>query len=398
MSSNLVFVGQWVALTTGALAILLVLSQLLRACMREVHRRSRLSEVVPDDKLGADGFPLKFSSSAASAKRGAEKKEVLLDRPQLEVSHTQISDALEHGLQIPKDTFESPHASHKRYGRSETRLDNRPARERTPSPGCLDERPPPEWSAQREPRAAEPYSPTQSDTENTWEEDAGYHRQHTRHSTSASTYSTSSFIETPPPKISARRKAEEEAAAQAAEEEANRKAAEEAAAQAADEAKRKAEKEAASKPGEEAKRKVVKEVAAPPDALAKEVLKQETWLSPAAQSPSAAASRPRKADTHNLRALLGGITFSATFTVEDQALGFELRFAGGCPIVTKVVDRSPASEKGVSVQNRALAVNGVPLRGPWPLRKMSKQQWLASVFSSRPLTITFEQTPVKALE
>jgi len=90
-----------------------------------------------------------------------------------------------------------------------------------------------------------------------------------------------------------------------------------------------------------------------------------------------------------------GMTFNATFTMDDQALGFELRFVGGCPVVSKVVDRSPASVKGVSVQNRALAVNGVPLRGAWPIRKMTKQQWLASVFSSRPLTITFEQTPSK---
>lgn len=84
-------------------------------------------------------------------------------------------------------------------------------------------------------------------------------------------------------------------------------------------------------------------------------------------------------------------TYSATFTAQDQALGFELRFINGCPIVTRVVEGSPAIAQGVAVQNRALAVNGVPLRGPWPIKKVSKQQWLASVFASRPLTITFEQ-------
>eukprot|EP00746_Dinoflagellata_sp_MGD_P009477 gnl/MRDRNA2_/MRDRNA2_119284_c0_seq1.p1 gnl/MRDRNA2_/MRDRNA2_119284_c0~~gnl/MRDRNA2_/MRDRNA2_119284_c0_seq1.p1 ORF type:complete len:414 (+),score=93.60 gnl/MRDRNA2_/MRDRNA2_119284_c0_seq1:68-1309(+) len=384
--SNLIFLGQWVALTTGALAIFLVIIQTFKACIKEIQRRSRgLSQVEPDEERGADGYvkdtrySQDWKSSSASAANVPPKKENLLDQPPASLPPLKQSGKLDSRPareRSPERSFEITSDSE---SSAPPKLDVKPS---TSSP--IEETPP--QSTQQPPKEDSP-EPLESSQEAPAVALPPKLEEHSEPACKPESSAPPSKAEAPPADDNS--KAPEEAAANAKSEE------------------NAAEGKTMTSSGNltsASKTAGVSPVSTPP-VLPKpqtieplDVPKSQPSASP--QSPAVARSPEtalpsRKAETHTLP-FIGGNSFTATFTMDDQALGFELRFVGGCPVVSRVVDRSPASVKGVSVQNRALAVNGVPLRGPWPLRKMSKQQWLASVFSSRPLTITFEQTPSKA--
>jgi len=451
-----------VALTTGALAISLVIFQTLRALIKEFHlRRKGFAQVQPDEERGADGFVIQKRPSAIAEKAvvSPEKKECLLDQPpklspddewkpgekviSLDVSPGQkwrasLKKSAEDGVLASKDgqdpegpgqkwrasLKESPEQvvlasrdGQDPQGSSTSpipELVSKPARERSPPPTKLDTRPArdrsPEpsnqphtnvrWSITRDepvlptPRE-EPVSQTRQPPpkkDSAPEKppppttDSGQQTEFVNLGSEAVCYILAKDVEpatiaTPvgsrPP--SAR---SQQFAVPCVESKAPQSMSD-------------------NKPASESKT-VLPVVQTPPLMDTKhqkpkpsEIVKHEPSVSSAAQPPTALSAVPhRKLPPADLPF---GMTYNATFTVEDQALGFELQFVGGCPVVTKVVDRSPAFVKGVSVQNRAVAVNGVPLRASWSVKKMSKQQWLASVFASRPLTITFEQTRSSAV-
>lgn len=355
----MILIGQWVALTTGGLAIFLVVFQSFTALLRAFSNRGKrgLSQVEPDVEIGSDGFKKKFAnnSTSSSVVEKPPKKDCVSDQPP------------------PPKLRASPSG----------KLDSRPARERSPEPPERSPEPPLERS---ELSAPPPTVDTQPELE----------------ASPSKLDNLSAQIEKADPRSAPESSAGNAVScSQEAVESLATKTPPAPAATKIKESKDSVEKEALLPVGIEAVSAVpAPQVLPKPQTLEPlEVSKPQSLASPTVKPLPALPSR--KVETHtkpfavDTKPFLGGMTFNATFTMDDQALGFELRFVGGCPVVTKVVDRSPACVKGVSVQSRALAVNGVPLRGPWPLRKMSKQQWLASVFSSRPLTITFEQTAGK---
>lgn len=458
------------ALTTGALAISLVIVQISRALIKEFYlRRKGFAQVQPDEERGADGFVIQKRPSATAEKAavGPEKKERLLDQPpklspddewkpgekviSLDVSpgtkwRASLKKSAEEEVLASKDgqdpqgpgqkwrasLKESPEQvvlasrdGQDPQGSSTSPIPElvcKPARERSPPPTKLDTRPArdrsPEpsnqphtnvrWSITRD----EPVLPTPR------EEPVSQTRR-------ASATKDSAPKKPPPPTTDSGQQTEfvnlgseavcyvlakdvEQAAVMVPTPVGSRPPSARSQQVAALCVESKAPQSMSdNKPASESQ-PVLPMVQKPPlmDAprasseplkhqkpKPSEIVKHKPSVSSAAQPPTAVVPH-RKLPPADLPF---GMTYNATFTVEDQALGFELQFVGGCPVVTKVVDRSPAFVKGVSVQNRAVAVNGVPLRASWSVKKMSKQQWLASVFASRPLTITFEQTRSSAV-
>lgn len=349
--NNLVPLGQWIALTTGALAILLVISQTVRACILQLQRRSRRSsQVEPDEERGADGHRKSFSPSARSL-QSLEKKDHVFDQPPIDGPLSSLEGPELKALKKGQDLEESFSNLNLASG-----------------PKCDLE-----WEA-ADAAAGPAAAPTAAPAAPVSLQEAVPAMDLPTSACVGVEVSTTPIADNPMPTSKAEISIANEVQSSLVEETDNFVS-------------------IASDNRSHFSQMIPK----PPTLEPRDVKTPQNLTSPsAARSLLGTTASPQKAEEQTLPHL-DSITFNATFTLEDPALGFELRFVGGCPVVTKVVDRSPACVKGVSVQNRALAVNGVPLRGTWPLRKMSKQQWLASVFSSRPLTITFEQIPSKAL-
>jgi len=379
----MILIGQWVALTTGGLAIFLVVFQSFTALLRAFSNRGKrgLSQVEPDVEIGSDGFKKKFAnnSTSSSVVEKPPKKDCVSDQPPL-----------------PKLTASQG-----------GKLDSRPARERSPEPPERSPAPEPVEPPLPKPRLSKggglDSSPARERSPEPPERSPEPLLERSELSAPPPKVDTQPELEALPSKLDNLSAQIEKADPRSAPESSagNTVSCSQEAVESLTTKTPPVEKETLLPVGKEAVSAVpAPQVLPKPQTLEPlEVSKPQSLASPAVKPLPALPAR--KVETHtkpfavDTKPFLGGMTFNATFTMDDQALGFELRFVGGCPVVTKVVDRSPACVKGVSVQSRALAVNGVPLRGPWPLRKMSKQQWLASVFSSRPLTITFEQTAGK---